>query len=82
MRKISMVVLVGLLGTAALAAAAVPPAAVPQSTAPQVAQTAPWLPAEAKAAAADPLASLFPSQQTCSCIIGDHCCLIGGKQKC
>jgi len=88
MRKISMVMLTGLLGCSALAAAAVPPTAVQESPVPQTAQSAPasaslpWLPADANSATADPLGSLFPSQQVCLCILGDHCCVIHGKQTC
>ena len=86
MRKISMVVLAGLLGSAAMAAAAVPSPAVAQNPAPQAVQAQadlPWLPAAAaQTAPADPLGSLFPSQQVCLCIMGDHCCVIHGKQTC
>jgi hypothetical protein len=86
MRKISMALL-GLLGTATMAAAAtVPPTAVPQNPAPQAVQVQadlPWLPAAAaQTATADPLGSLFPSQQVCLCVLGDHCCIIHGKQTC
>jgi hypothetical protein len=88
MRTISMALLAGLLGSAAVAAAAVPPTAVPQSTVSQVAQAPadlPWLPAAASTAAVDPLGSLLPSepgQQVCLCVLGDHCCVVHGKQTC
>ncbi len=84
MHRISIAVLAGLLGVSALAAAPVPPTAVPQSPASptvNVQANLPWLPA-AKTAAADPLESLFPSQQVCTCIFGDHCCVVHGRQTC
>jgi hypothetical protein len=88
MRRISMAVLTGLLGCSALAAAAaVPPTAVPTSPVPQsvtVQTDVPWLPAAAaaKPAGADPLESLFPNQQVCLCALGNHCCIVHGKQTC